>query len=325
MKKRIASLSLDLDNKWSYLQNYGDPRWKQFPSYLDLVVPRILKFLSKRNLRITFFVVGQDAAMEEHRGVLRSIVDGGHEIANHTFRHNPWLHLYSKQEIESELVEAEEAILDATGCRPDGFRGPGFSISSATLRVLHQRGYKYDASSFPNILNPLARAYFLMKSNLTKEQRQKRKALYGSWTDAFRPVKPYLWAIGNSVLREIPVTTMPVFRLPMHFSYLLFLYGYSKSVAMLYWRVAIMFCQWTNTEPSLLLHPLDFMGGDDDRDLSFFPGMNLTHQDKSASLGEMFRILCRSYDLLPVGEHARRIEAAGRFNTTLNPKFRHSS
>jgi len=41
----VASLSLDLDNKWSYLKTHGDVGWESFPSYLDMVVPRVLDFL----------------------------------------------------------------------------------------------------------------------------------------------------------------------------------------------------------------------------------------------------------------------------------------
>ena len=66
LQKPIASLSLDLDNKWSYLKTHGDPGWESFPSYLDTVVPRVLQFLEERNLTITFFVVGQDAALERN-------------------------------------------------------------------------------------------------------------------------------------------------------------------------------------------------------------------------------------------------------------------
>ena len=42
MSLPIASLSLDLDNKWSYMKTHGDPGWEGFPSYLDTVVPRFL-------------------------------------------------------------------------------------------------------------------------------------------------------------------------------------------------------------------------------------------------------------------------------------------
>src|SRR5256885_5897823 len=99
MSRSLASLSLDLDNKWSYLKTHGDRGWEEFPSYLDAVVPRFLDVLSKLDLRITVFVVGQDAALIKNRAALASIATAGHEIANHSFHHEPWLHLYSPDEL----------------------------------------------------------------------------------------------------------------------------------------------------------------------------------------------------------------------------------
>ena len=58
MAKPIGSISLDLDNKWSYMKTHGDAGWEEFPSFLDLVVPRILDFLQEHSQKITFFVVG---------------------------------------------------------------------------------------------------------------------------------------------------------------------------------------------------------------------------------------------------------------------------
>src|SRR2546427_7295828 len=132
-KKPIASLSLDLDNKWSYLKTHGDPAWERLPSYLDVVVPRVLDFLRARNLTITVFIVGQDAALDKNRELLRSIAAGGHEIGNHSFHHEPWLHLYSEERSDTELRPAEEHIERATGRRPPGFCGPGVSLPPAPL------------------------------------------------------------------------------------------------------------------------------------------------------------------------------------------------
>ncbi|MFQ6023071.1 MAG: polysaccharide deacetylase family protein [Acidiferrobacterales bacterium] len=303
----IASLSLDLDNKWSYLKTHGDPGWEAFPSYLDLVVPRILPFLDQRRLKITFFIVGQDAALEKNHKALHAIAAAGHEIGNHSFNHDPWLHLYSEEELDTELAKAEECIEMATGQRPIGFRGPGFSISPTALRVLRRRGYEYDATAFPNLLNPLARAYFFMTSNLSQEEKRRRKALFGTLGDAFRPVKPYYWRIESETLTEIPVTTMPLFRLPIHFSYLLYLSTFSSSLARSYFRTALALCRWTNTRPSLLLHPLDFMGADDDRDLAFFPAMKLPSEQKIALVGEVLELLSAHYTVSTMQQHAREI------------------
>jgi peptidoglycan-N-acetylglucosamine deacetylase len=170
----IASLSLDLDNQWSYMKTHGDAGWESFPSYLDIVVPRVLQFLKSFNQTITFFLVGQDAALEKNAQALVSIAEAGHEIGNHSFHHEPWLHLYSEPQIMNEIARAEEEIERVTGQRAVGFRGPGFSCSETLLNVLQRRGYKYDCSTFPTYLGPLARTYYFMTAKLTPEERVKR-------------------------------------------------------------------------------------------------------------------------------------------------------
>jgi peptidoglycan/xylan/chitin deacetylase (PgdA/CDA1 family) len=170
-RKPIASLSFDLDDKWSYIKTHGDPGWESFPTYLDLLVPRVLDFLKARNLIITFFIVGQDAALKKNYEFLRSITASGHEIGNHSFKHDPWLHLYSEKEIETEIASAEEHIERASGQRPVGFRGPGYSLTHAVLHVIARRGYRYDATTFPSLLAPIVRAYYYTTAKYSQEQR----------------------------------------------------------------------------------------------------------------------------------------------------------
>ena len=106
--------------------------------------------------------VGQDAALEKNRAALTAIAAAGHEIGNHSFRHEPWLHLYTTDELEQELRRAEDAIEAATGTRPRGFRGPGFSLSEGTLETLCRRGYDYDATVFPVRREAYLRAWLAM-------------------------------------------------------------------------------------------------------------------------------------------------------------------
>ncbi len=307
--KPLASLSLDLDNKWSYLKTHGSDAWRDFPSYLDTAVPRILDFLDTRGIKITFFIVGQDAALPKNKAALASLSAAGHEIGCHSFNHEPWLHLYSEEDLDQELQRAEEAIETATGEKVDGFRGPGFSISEMTLRVLKKRGYRYDATAFPNILNPLARAYFFARSKLSDEEKEQRKGLFGSYSDALRPVKPYRWDLGGDKLLEVPVTTMPIFKVPVHFSYLIYLATFSKFAATTYLRFALLMCRLTRTEPSLLLHPLDFLGEDDDKDLAFFPAMNISADEKLELMRKFFNVIESKYHAVTMGEHVSAIEA----------------
>jgi len=307
--KPVASLSLDLDNQWSYMKTHGDARWEEYPSYLDVAVPRFLGVLDQLGLRITVFVVGQDAALERNGPALRRVADAGHEIGNHSFRHEPWLHLYSDEQVADEILRAETAIEAATGMRPRGFRGPGFSLSPTVLKVLQRRGYEYDCSTFPTFLGPLARAYYLMSSaSLPAEERAKRSQLFGGWREGLRPIDPYRWRWPGGSLLEIPVTTFPALRVPIHLSYVIYLSRASPLLARTYFSAALEACRRSGTGPSILLHPLDFLSGSDVAALSFFPGMSLPIDRKLDCVRRCLSALARSFEVLPMGAHARAIE-----------------
>jgi hypothetical protein len=308
MAKPVCSLSLDLDNQWSYMKTHGDPGWETFPSYLDVVVPRVLEVLGQWGWTITVFVVGQDAALERNQKALGALAAAGHEMGNHSFHHEPWLHLYSESEIEQEIARAEEAVEAATGRKPQGFRGPGYSLSGSTLRILARRGYLYDASTLPTFLGPLARTYYFLTSDLKGEDRARRKALFGGLRDGLRPVHPYRWQLANGQLLEIPVTTMPIVKMPFHFSYLLYISTFSVGLAVLYFKTALWVCRITGTEPSLLLHPLDFLGRADVPELAFFPAMKLDGTRKLHLLNRFLRELQTRYTVVSVGEQARRLQ-----------------
>ncbi|MCZ7525083.1 MAG: polysaccharide deacetylase family protein [Acidimicrobiia bacterium] len=305
----VASLSLDLDNRWSYLKIHGDAAWESYPSYLDVVVPHVLDVLSAQGLRITVFVVGQDAAFASNREPLRALAEAGHEIGNHSFRHEPWLHRYSEAELDDELARAEEAIEAATGVLPRGFRGPGYSLSTTTLRVLARRGYEYDASTLPTYIGPLARAFYFRSAQLSEEQRRERRYLFGTARDGRRPVRPYHWQVDGRRLLEIPVTTMPVLKVPIHVSYLLFLATYAPWAARAYLGAALGACRLARVGPSLLLHPLDFVGTEEAPDLSFLPGMAIPTSRKLELVGGYLARFRDRFDVRPVGEHAAALRA----------------
>ncbi len=304
MARKPAPLSLDLDNKWSYLKTHGDEAWTRFPSYLETIVPRALDVFAARDWTITWFIVGKDADTQSNHDVLRSIADAGHEIGNHSYLHEPWLHQYTGGQLVDDLGRAHDAIAKATGKTPVGFRGPGFSLSETTLEVLHSLGYEYDATTFPNILNPIGRLYYLRTSNLSPEEKERRKALFGTTKDAFRSNRPYQWQLADgNTITEVPVTTMPLTRVPIHFSYVIWLGGKSRFLAKTYWRIALMMCRLSGTVPSLLLHPLDFLGSDDEPDLGFFPGMDIEAAEKADLIRELLDMWDAQYQTVSIGEY----------------------
>ena len=302
--KPLASLSLDLDNEWSYLKTHGDPAWADYPSYLDRAVPRFLGLLGELGLRITVFVVGQDAADARNHEAIASVARAGHEIGNHSQRHEPWFHLYSEAEIDAELAEAEAHIERVTGVRPTSFRGPGYSLSQPTLRVLLRRGYRIDASTLPTFLGPLNRLYYFRTAKLSEEEKQRRGRLFGTFREGLRPLRPYRWKLDGGSLIEIPVTTLPLARLPFHLSYVLYLSRFSPVLARAYFATALAMCRVVGLGPSVLLHPLDFLGGEDAPSLAFFPGMQISAQVKLARVRSYLEGFARRFEVRTLGEHA---------------------
>lgn len=306
--KPCADLSLDLDNQWSYMKTHGDPGWEALPSYLDVLAPRVLDLLAEQGLQITFFVVGQDAALPRNRAALRSLHEAGHEIGNHSFHHEPWLHRYDDDRLEREIASAEQAIGEATGASPVGFRGPGYSLSLRTLELLCERGYQYDATTLPTWVGPFARRYYFWSAELTPEERRERGQLFGSLRDGLQSIRPYRWDLGGRSLLEIPVTPLPLLRVPFHVSYVLALSGISEAVARHYFRAGLALCRRLAVEPSILLHPLDLLGPDDAPALGFFPGMQLDGAVKRARVRTYLADLRSVFEVLPMRDHAARLE-----------------
>lgn len=302
---KYVSLSVDLDNHWSYLKTHGNPAWEAFPTYLDRVVPLICELADAFEVTLTVFAVGRDAEMDVNSNAFSILGESRHEIANHSFHHEPWLHLKSPDEIEEEVVRAGEAIEAATGKSPTGFRGPGFSVSSATIDSLRRNGYRYDASTLPTFIGPLARAFYMRQSKLDKDELERRGALFGGFREVFRPVKPYAWETGGGDgLLEIPVTTMPLFRVPIHVTYLTYLAGFSPGLSNAYLKWALAMCSLTGVKPSMLLHSLDFIGSEDIDDLGFFPGMEMTGAHKRRLLQGWVEILAGWGRIVTMAEHA---------------------
>ncbi len=309
MTRLKANLSLDLDDRWAYLKARGDAEWASRPSYFGAFIPAYLDVCQKAGVTSTIFIVGRDAAMPEHHALLQSLTEAGHEVGNHSYNHEPWMQGNTREQIASEIAATEQAIFYATGERPIGWRGPGFCSSPDILSVLQERGYLYDGSSFPTFLGPLMRLYYQLTAKPDAEQKKQLKALYGSWSAGFRPLHPYQWATDRGPLLEIPVTTFPMLRSPIHGTYLACLAQYSPLLAKTYFLSALTACRLRGVEPSFLLHPLDFMGSDEAPGLEFFPAMKMPSVKKRELMTWALSQLAKRFDVQPMGAYAKGVLA----------------
>jgi hypothetical protein len=67
-------------------------------------------------------------------------------------------------------------------------------------------------------------------------------------------------------------------------------------------------CRATGTQPSLLLHPLDFMSGDDAPELKFFPAMDLPLEKKLEFVAEILEMFGKSFSITNMRTHAVEAE-----------------
>lgn len=106
-------------------------------------VPRVLALLDRHKIPATFFVEGWNA--RKYAGLAREIVEAGHEVAAHGWMHERWNEL--PRETEHDLItRTTDAIAEATGKPPAGWRAPSGLTTRWTVQALHDAGYRYDSS-----------------------------------------------------------------------------------------------------------------------------------------------------------------------------------
>jgi peptidoglycan/xylan/chitin deacetylase (PgdA/CDA1 family) len=105
--------------------------------------PRLLDILRARNIKATFYVIGQN--VDRHPGIVRRIVAEGHEIGNHTYTHRK-LTVLGNTEVENEMRKTEEAIIRAAGVKPRTMRPPYGALLQQQRRMI------FSSFSYPTIM-----------------------------------------------------------------------------------------------------------------------------------------------------------------------------
>lgn len=116
---------------------------------LDYSTRWLLDQLAAREVRATFFVVGQIA--EHNPGLVRSIYEAGHEVASHSWDHRR-VHQFTPESFREDVSRSKDALEQVTGAAVVGFRAPTFSVVRETLwaiDVLAEVGMVYDSSIYP--------------------------------------------------------------------------------------------------------------------------------------------------------------------------------
>jgi hypothetical protein len=177
---------------------------------------------------------------------------------------------------------------------------------------LSLRDYRYDSSLLPTSLGPLARLWKRLKVDAKRKTDDAFMASYGNRKGARALQKPFQWHDHQSRLIELPVTTMPYTRFPVHWTYLNFIADLSDGLARAYLHTHLGLLQYEKLQPQLLLHCTDFLGSDDPHVPQFIPGMKRDAKDNVAFLKATLAMYQNRYRLMPLGRFVEQeIDEAG--------------
>jgi peptidoglycan/xylan/chitin deacetylase (PgdA/CDA1 family) len=99
--------------------------------------PRLLRLLEERDVRATFFLIGERAA--RHPALVRAIAAAGHEVGNHTWRHrNAWL--LPPAAAAREITEGARILGDILERPPRLYRPPWGIVNLASLATARRLG-----------------------------------------------------------------------------------------------------------------------------------------------------------------------------------------
>ena len=123
--------------------------WEAMECRVERNVDLILAMLDEANARATFFTLGWIA--ERYPGIVRGIVDNGHELASHGYGHERASDL-EPAAFRADITRAKALLEDLSGQAVRGYRAPSFSISDRNLWAvseLEEAGYEYSSSIYP--------------------------------------------------------------------------------------------------------------------------------------------------------------------------------
>ncbi|MGH8886145.1 MAG: polysaccharide deacetylase family protein [Egibacteraceae bacterium] len=305
MSRPLATLSLDLDDVWAYLRTHGDAGWRDAPTLLPRAVERLICLLDELDLRMTVFVVGRDAQTPAGHEAVSALAAAGHEVASHSFLHRDDLASLEPAQIADDLARTAKAIIAVTGRRPTGFRCPSYGRSPTLLQTLVRQGYAYDASVLPTCLAPLLRLHHrATMSQAARRATGRQRDLFGPAANALLPLSPFCWDTDAGLLLELPITTFPLLRTPIHASYLQALAARSPRAAHAYLRSGLRACRRRGIAPSFLLHPPDVCDDHDVPSLSYLPGMARPWPQKVDVLRRTLTLLADDFQVVPLNQAA---------------------
>lgn len=108
-------------------------------SWGNKFTPSILDTLKQNNIKATFFIMGPWS--QKYPDVAKRIMDDGHEIASHGYRHQNYGDM-TKEWVKEDIEKSHALIKEVTGVDASLIRPPNGHYSQQSLKVTEEMGYK---------------------------------------------------------------------------------------------------------------------------------------------------------------------------------------
>lgn len=153
-----ACVGVDVDSLRFYYRIHGLDEGSASNAAWAVGVQRFAELFDAVGIKATFYCIAEDLEMPGNAERLRALVDAGHEIGNHTWRHPYSLTRLEPDERRIEIEEGRRRLEQAAGAPVTGFRAPGYNTNAAVLADVEATGHRYDSSVFPCVPYYLAKA-----------------------------------------------------------------------------------------------------------------------------------------------------------------------
>jgi peptidoglycan/xylan/chitin deacetylase (PgdA/CDA1 family) len=100
--------------------------------------PLVLDLLAKHEVQATFCLIGEQ--VRDNYKVVQLMVEAGHQVANHTWRHPIDINRFSNKRVETEITKTHRVIVEVTGTAPRLFRAPGGNWSPTVFKAVARHG-----------------------------------------------------------------------------------------------------------------------------------------------------------------------------------------
>lgn len=124
-------------------------RWERTPLRVERNTETVLQLFSDAGIQATFFTLGWVA--ERCPGLVRRIVDNGHELGSHGYEHKR-AHTQQPAQFAADVRKTKTLLEDLGGVAVTGYRAASYSISRQNLWALDElaaAGYRYSSSIYP--------------------------------------------------------------------------------------------------------------------------------------------------------------------------------